>query len=107
MKKIVRLDAVPTGLFDAFDQENASSKKSVQGGFLQRSNGIDRIESGGRFKCFRDGNAYVKIERGIGHFKWARGEMPFAAGETFYMQSVGEFEVNGNCCFMISENRNS
>lgn len=48
------------------------------------------------------GTDEVTFLEGAGHFKWARGETPFAAGETFLVQACGEYEINGACAFIVA-----
>ena len=74
----------------------------VQGASVQTAGSLVHIVSGGRFKRFPAGSERIRIERGAGYFKWARGETPFAAGETFLVQACGEYEINGACAFIVA-----
>ena len=69
--------------------------RRVQGADVQTAGALTRIVSGGRYKRFPAGKELVRIERGAGHFKWARGETPFAAGDCFLAEGLEEYELNG------------
>lgn len=77
------------------------SDKTVQGATVGKCGTSLYIISPRRFKLYTDGTDTVHILSGAGHFKWARGETPFAAGESFSAENVGEYEVNGNCEFAV------
>lgn len=78
-----------------------SQPVKVQGGTRSSAENMLLVQSGGRFKLFTDGCDLVKIVRGSGHFKWARGETAFCEGEVFLLEQVGEYELNGACDALI------
>lgn len=73
----------------------------VQGASVQTAGSLVHIVSGGRFKRFPAGSERIRIERGAGYFKWARGETPFAAGDTFLAEGLEEYELNGAGEFLV------
>ncbi len=77
------------------------SDKTVQGATVGKSGASLYIISPRRFKLYSEGTDTVHILAGAGHFKWARGETPFAAGDSFSAENAGEYEVNGNCEFIV------
>lgn len=77
------------------------SEKPVQGARLGKAGNDLYIASPRRYKLYTDKTDTVCILDGQGHFKWARGETNFAAGETFLVQECGEYEVNGACTFIV------
>ena len=82
------------------DTEGFGEPVRVQGGTL-RKRGDDRlVESGGRFKLECTGKARLSILSGEGRLKWARGETPFSAGETFLLDGTGECDLYGTCAFV-------
>ena len=82
------------------DTEGFGEPVRVQGGVM-RKRGDDRlVESGGRFKLDCAGNMRLYILSGEGHFKWARGETPFSAGEAFLIGGAGECDLYGICAFV-------
>ena len=97
--KLTQEDRVPD--FPA-SSETFGAPGKVQGGILRTCGNTVYVESGGRFKRFAEGPEYVKIVAGSGHFKWARGETPFAAGESFVAENAGEYELNGACTFIVA-----
>lgn len=72
----------------------------VQGGTKRSAGCAILVRSGGRYKLFTEGRDLVKFLEGEGHFKWARGELPFRAGDTFLAEKTGEYEINGKCVFI-------
>ncbi len=63
---------------------------------------VGRVETPRRYKLFTEGRDELYILSGSGHFKWARGETPFAAGESFVAENAGEYELNGACTFIVA-----
>lgn len=78
----------------------AFSDKTVQGARLGKRDNILYVVSPRRFKLYADRADTLTFLAGSGHFKWARGETDFAAGDTFRVEGEGEYEVNGNCTFI-------
>ena len=76
------------------------SDKTVQGARIARQGAYLFVRSPRRYKLFTEGEDVLLVTEGSGHFKWARGEMPFAAGDCFRISAVGEYEVNGACAFV-------
>ncbi len=83
------------------EEEFTFSEKTVQGARVGKKEGAQLIISPRRFKLFSEGTDIVHILSGSGHFKHARGETDFSAGERFCLQNAGEYEVNGNCVFLV------
>ncbi len=84
------------------DTDGFGEPVRVQGA-LMRKRGDDRlVESGGRFKLECTGKMRLFILSGEGHFKWARGETPFAAGEAFALDGAGECDLYGICAFLVA-----
>ena len=81
-------------------EEFEFSDKTVQGAKLGKRENMLYVVSPRRFKLFADKADTLTFLAGSGHFKWARGEKDFAAGETFRIEGEGEYEVNGNCTFI-------
>ena len=75
------------------------SEQKIQGEQIWRNDELTVIRSPRRFKLESDGRDTLYFFTGAGHFKWARGERDFHAGETFCIEQAGEYEVNGNCVF--------
>lgn len=96
MKQIVKL----SDCTEAFDAKFSGAVK-VQGGLKYSCGNLLKIESGGRYKLFTESRDYVKFLQGNGHFKWARGEVPFSEGDVFLAEETGEYEVNGTCVFLV------
>ena len=84
------------------EEEFAFSDKTVQGAKLGKKDNFLFVRSPRRYKLFTEGTDEVTFLEGAGHFKWARGETPFAAGETFLVQACGEYEINGACAFIVA-----
>lgn len=80
------------------------SEKPVQGARLGKSGKNLYICSPRRYKLYTDTSDTVCFLNGSGHFKWARGEMNFTAGDTFLVQECGEYEINGACTFIVLRN---
>lgn len=85
----------------AREEEFIFSEKTVQGARVGKKDGALYVVSPRRFKLFSEGTDTVHILAGSGHFKHARGETDFAAGESFRLHEPGEYEVNGNCSFIV------
>ena len=81
-------------------EEFEFSDKAVQGATLGKRENMLYVVSPRRFKLYADKADTLTFRAGSGHFKWARGEKDFAAGETFRIEGEGEYEVNGNCTFI-------
>ncbi len=77
------------------------SDKPVQGARLGKSGNNLYISSPRRYKLYTDASDTVSFLEGSGHFKWARGEKDFKAGDTFLVQECGEYEINGACTFIV------
>ena len=77
------------------------SEKKVQGAEVGKYGNDLYVRSPRRFKLFTEGTDTICIEEGSGHFKWARGEIGFNAGDAFQAEAVGEYEVNGCCTFFV------
>lgn len=77
------------------------SEKPVQGARLGKSGNNLYICSPRRYKLYTDASDTVSFLEGSGHFKWARGEKDFTAGDTFLVQECGEYEINGACTFIV------
>ncbi len=73
----------------------------VQGGKKRALGNKLFIESGGRYKLFGEGCDLILFTEGSGHFKWARGETSFTAGDVFRAEKLGEYEINGLCSFFV------
>lgn len=101
MMKLCKIagDALPDAGAFAF------SDRTVQGARLGRAGDSLYIFSPRRFKLFAEGRDEVVIVRGAGHIKWARGELPFRAGEHILAEECGEYEINGDCEFAVLRNR--
>lgn len=82
-------------------EQFAFSDKTVQGAAVGKNGASLYIISPRRFKLYADGTDTVHILSGAGHFKWARGETNFAAGDSFSAENIGEYEVNGSCEFIV------
>ena len=91
-----KIPAAPPGT-EGFD-----APVRVQGGLMRKRGGDRLVESGGRFKLECTGKARLFILSGEGYFKWARGETPFAAGETFLLDGTGECDLYGICAFLVA-----
>ena len=104
MKRIIRIDPafLPEGLRFSFPGEPEVT--FVQGSVRAACNNLLRIESGGRFKLFTQTKDYILIESGKGFVKWARGELPFCAGEILLAEEAGEYELNGKGVFFLIRN---
>lgn len=84
------------------EKDFAFSDKTVQGAKLGKKDNFLFVRSPRRYKLFAEGTDEVTFLEGAGHFKWARGETPFAAGESFLVQDCGEYEINGACAFIVA-----
>lgn len=89
----------PAGLPAA--EDFSMNDSPVQGARTGRRGNARFVDSPRRFKLFSEGNDVVCFLRGSGHFKWQRGETPFAAGDAFRIEGEGEYEVNGPCAFIV------
>ena len=81
-------------------EEFEFSDKTVQGAKLGKREKMLYVVSPRRFKLYADKADTLTFISGSGHFKWARGETDFAAGESYRIEGEGEYEVNGNCTFI-------
>ena len=97
MKRIAKLNDCA----ETFENAEFQDPVHVQGGLKYTNGNLLKIESGGRYKLFTDTCDYIKFLQGSGHFKWARGETDFSAGDIFIAQETGEYEVNGKCVFLV------
>ena len=76
------------------------SDKAVQGARLGKRENMLYVISPRRFKLYADRADTLTFLAGSGHFKWARGETDFAAGDTFRVEGEGEYVVDGACTFI-------
>lgn len=85
------------------EKDFAFSPSPLQGARVGKKDNAMYIISPRRFKLYTDSVDKLKILKlkGEGHFKWARGETPFAEGDTFEICGVGEYEVTADCTFAI------
>ena len=96
IQKIIQERALPA------ETEFVFSEKTVQGAKTGKKDDLLFVRSPRRFKLYTDGCDEVIFLEGAGHFKWARGETPFAAGDCFLVEKCGEYEVNGACTFVVA-----
>ena len=83
------------------ESEFTFSPNPVQGARLGKLENKLFVRSPRRYKLYTQGRDIVCFLEGKGHFKWARGEKDFAAGECFAAESCGEYEINGSCTFIV------
>ena len=76
--------------------------KKVQGANIFQQASVLYAVSPKRYKLFTNGLDIIYFFDGVGHFKWARGEINFQKGDCFQVESVGEYDVNGNCSFAVT-----
>ena len=74
---------------------------TVQGASVGKTENCLFGRSSRRYKLFTEGTDELLFLEGSGHFKWARGEMDFTAGDGFRIEAPGEYEVNGKCTFIV------
>lgn len=74
---------------------------TVQGASVGKTENCLFVRSSRRYKLFTEGTDELLFLEGSGHFKWARGEMDFTAGDGFRIEAPGEYEVNGKCTFIV------
>ncbi len=98
---LTRLTAMPENIDLPPSHEAFGEARSVQSGSVRSCKNLLLIESGGRFKRFCTGTEIVRIEQGSGHLKWKRGELPFAEGDIFAAEDVGEYDFYGGGVFLI------
>ena len=77
------------------------SEKTVQGAKVGKKEDLTYIISPRRFKLYTDSCDKLSILKGTGFIKWKRGETPFSAGDCFNVCETGEYELNGNCEFVV------
>lgn len=99
IRKIVAAEQPPAA------EQFEFSDKTVQGAKLGRREGAICVISPRRYKLFCEGKDTLTFLQGSGHFKWQRGETPFAAGDAFLIEGTGEYEVNGGCTFVAVRER--
>ena len=99
--ELQKIGALPQELSLPASQEEFGEARSVQSGSVRTCNNVLLIESGGRFKRFCGGREYIRIERGCGHLKWKRGGLPFAQGDVFAADDIGEYDFYGAGIFLI------
>ena len=99
----MKLSKLPLGECEAFFETDIpfEAPVCVQGGTVEKAGALSRVNSR-RFKLFTDSTDYVKILRGSGFVKWSRGELPFSEGDVIVAEKVGEYEINGADCFLVS-----
>ena len=78
---------------------------TVQGASVGRAGNCLFVRSARRYTLFTEGTDEILFLEGSGHFKWARGETDFAAGDAFRVAQAGEYEVNGKCTFVVLRNK--
>ena len=83
------------------EEEFTFGEAPVQGARVGKREGWLFVRSPRRYKLFTEGTDEVTFAEGSGHFKWARGERDFAAGESYRLESPGEYEINGKCAFFV------
>lgn len=81
------------------------SEQKVQGAAIAAQGEYLCVRSPRRYKLFTEGEDVLLVLAGGGHFKWKRGELPFAAGDCFCISAVGEYEVNGACTFIVRRSK--
>lgn len=94
IKRIKRAGGLPAA------EEFQFSDNRVQGARLGKRENMLYVESPRRFKLYSEKTDTLTFLAGSGHFKWARGEKDFSAGESYRIEGEGEYEVNGNCTFI-------
>jgi len=79
------------------------SSAPLQGARVGKNKNALYVISPKRFKLYTDSADELKILKlnGEGHFKWSRGETPFAEGDAFEICGVGEYEVHADCTFAL------
>lgn len=82
------------------DRSGFGEPVHVQSGEVRTRDGDRLVTSGGRFKYVFEGRAALYLLEGAGYIKWARGEVPFSAGDTFSLEGEGELDFYGACVFM-------
>lgn len=103
MQKYIRkLEEIPAEL-NLDEGQFAFSSAPLQGARVGKKEGAMYVISPRRFKLFSEGVDVIKIVKlnGEGHFKWARGETPFAEGDVFEVAAGGEYEVTADCTFIV------
>ena len=96
----MKLEKIQTAATPA-EEEFTFGDAPVQGARVGKKGEWLFVRSPRRYKLFTDGTDEVTFTEGGGHFKWARGERDFAAGESYRLESPGEYEVNGKCAFFV------
>ena len=96
----MKLEKIQTAATPA-EEEFTFGDAPVQGARVGKKGEWLFVRSPRRYKLFTDGTDEVTFTEGGGHFKWARGERDFAAGESYRLESPGEYEVNGTCAFFV------
>lgn len=82
-------------------EQFAFSGKKVQGADVGKRGRDLYVLSPSRFKLRGEGKEEIFVLSGGGFIKWKRGEIPFAAGDSFLADDAGEYELNGNCVFAV------
>jgi len=90
--------------FDFKEEDFTFTAEKVQGAKVGKKGNAIFVISPKRFKLYTEKTDLVKILSGTGHFKWARGETDFAAGDVFKISPDGEYEVNGAATFIAVRN---
>ncbi len=96
LQKIEARQAVPFNYADA----DFSAPVRVQGAEKRVYGSALKVCSDKRYKLFTETKDYIKILSGGGFIKWSRGETPFAAGDIFLAEAIGEYELSGACEFI-------
>ena len=97
----MKLIKARSGETTPLSKENFSDFKTVQGARMAQKDSAVYAESPRRYKLFCDTAHEIYIISGAGFIKWARGELPFTAGDCFCAEEIGEYELNGNCVFEV------
>lgn len=95
LSKLTESFPFPT-TFDDF-----SAPRTVQSCSVRTLGNATLVESSGRFKRFAVPCERILILKGNGHFKYKRGELPFAEGEAFLAEGLEEYDFYGEGTFLI------
>lgn len=99
---IIKIQEAETqGIFSLSEESFVFKDGRVQGAKLGKNGDALLVKEAQRFKLFSEGKDFLKILEGNGHFKWKKGETPFAPGECFEIEAAGEYEVNGSPKFLV------
>ena len=82
--------------------ERFGAPRAVQGGKVCAAGAFVHIVSGGRFKRFPARQEALTVREGSGYIKWARGELPFRAGECVLAEGLEEYDLYGEGEFLVT-----